>query len=66
MKSDTDSQERQRTVISHSTVEFMTPPPQKRLISKYLPALMDIPYAQVRFMCVMSTHHTGDSHWFKV
>ena len=65
MKSNTDSQEKQRTVISHSTAEFMTPP-KKRLISKYLPALLDIPYAQVRFTCVMSTHHTGDSHWFKV
>ena len=47
MKSDTDSQERQRTVISHSTVEFMTPPPKKT--DEYLPALFDIPYAQVIF-----------------
>ena len=36
MKSDTDSQERQRTVISRSAVEFMTPPPKK--IDEYLPA----------------------------
>ena len=50
MKSETDSQERQRTVISHSTVEFMTPPsPPKKKIDEYLPALLDIPYAQVIF-----------------
>ena len=30
MKSDTDSHKRQCTVISHSTVEFMTPPPNKK------------------------------------
>ena len=34
MKSDTDSQERQRTGISRSTVEFMTPPPKKKLWTK--------------------------------
>ena len=51
MKSDTDSQERQRTVISHSTVEFMSPPPppKKKKTDEYLPALLDIPYAQVIF-----------------
>ena len=53
MKSDTDSQERQCTVISHSTFEFMTPPPppppKKKKIDEYLPALLDIPHAQVIF-----------------
>ena len=62
MKSDTDSQERQRTVISRSTVEFMTPPPSPKKknygvlrqrflpeIDDYLPALLDMPYAQVIF-----------------
>ena len=47
MKSDTDSQERQCTFIFHSTVEFMTLPHKK--IDEYLPALLDIPYAQVIF-----------------
>ena len=39
MKYDTDSQERQRTVISRSTVEFMTlpipPPPPKKKRNKF-------------------------------
>ena len=61
MKSDTDSQEKQRTVISRSTVDFMAssppPPPKKKRsfktkflpeIDVYLPAFLDMPYAHVR------------------
>ena len=47
MKSDTYSQERKCSVISDSTVEFMTPPPPQKKIDEYLPALLDILYAQL-------------------
>ena len=39
MKSDTDSQERQQTIISHSTVECMPPslpPPQKKKLWSFI------------------------------